>query len=51
MDNSEDEMEEDETEWKSSFTDAAPLSSATTAAGKVMLETELGKFIEPETET
>ncbi|KAM7391230.1 hypothetical protein PAMP_021934 [Pampus punctatissimus] len=28
MDNSEDEMEEDETEWKSSFTDSAPPSPA-----------------------
>ncbi|XP_062273232.1 DNA polymerase iota isoform X1 [Scomber scombrus] len=32
MDNSEDDMEDDETEWKSSFTDSAPPSSATTTA-------------------
>lgn len=41
MDNSEDEMEEDETEWKSSFT--APLSPSS-AAGKVTLETVLWKL-------
>lgn len=36
MDKSEDEMEEDETEWMSSFVDSVPFSPAT-ASGKVKL--------------
>lgn len=34
MDNSEDEMEEDEDEWKRSFVDSEPISPAA-ASGKV----------------
>lgn len=36
MDMSEDEMEDDETEWKTSFVDSFPFSPAT-ASGKVKL--------------
>lgn len=35
MDKSEDEMEEDEAEWKNSFVDSVPFSSPATASGKV----------------
>lgn len=38
MDMSEDEMEEDEAEWKNSFVDSVPLSSPATASGKVWQE-------------
>ncbi|XP_044185835.1 DNA polymerase iota isoform X1 [Thunnus albacares] len=39
MDNSEDEMEEDDTEWKNSFTDSAPLSPAAAASGSNLSKT------------
>ncbi len=44
MDKSEDEMEEDETEWKSSFVDSVPLSPAAAASGKIR---RLGKCLKP----
>ncbi|XP_037632611.1 DNA polymerase iota isoform X1 [Sebastes umbrosus] len=39
MDNSEDEMEEDETEWKNSFADVVPLSPTTAASGPSLNKT------------
>nr|XP_033475415.1 DNA polymerase iota [Epinephelus lanceolatus] len=39
MDNSDDEMEDDETEWKSSFVDSVPLSPAAAASGSSLNKT------------